>query len=164
MRFSMTLDRTQRISTSLTLAAAAVGAVVLLRVVRAPSAALLLAAVVVILAVVFAYAPRAIALTDRELRIDRYLAPPVVLNVNDVPRVDEAPLRLGVRLFGSGGYFGCYGLFRSRELGPFWAYVTRNGPAFVIRPRHGRPLVVVPDDAEGFRQAVADWLRRRTRV
>lgn len=58
-------------------------------------------------------------------------------------------LRGAWRVFGNGGLFSFTGLYRSRELGLFRAYVTDPGRVVVLR-FPGRTVVLSPDDAERF--------------
>jgi hypothetical protein len=59
-----------------------------------------------------------------------------------------------VRLFGVGGFFGSYGLFWARGLGRFRAYATQSAPGVLVRRSGALPLIVTPDDADGFRAAL----------
>lgn len=69
----------------------------------------------------------------------------------------ETIFRRCIRLFGSGGLYGVFGLFRGAALGTFHAYATRiSGPMVVLRRHAGHPLVVSPDDAEAFADAVRE--------
>ncbi len=44
----------------------------------------------------------------------------------------EHPFGFGIRLWGNGGLFGGSGIFWSRRLGVFRAYVTRSGPSELV--------------------------------
>jgi hypothetical protein len=58
-----------------------------------------------------------------------------------------------LRVAGSGGAFGNYGLFWSRALGTFRLYATRSDRLVLLDADRER-LVVSPDDVEGFLEAV----------
>lgn len=58
-----------------------------------------------------------------------------------------------IRLFGSGGLFGWYGLFRTSGLGTSSWYVTNRANAIVLIGGK-RPVLVSPDDVEGFMRVV----------
>jgi hypothetical protein len=70
------------------------------------------------------------------------------------PVVRCAPIgrpRGGVRLFGVGGLFATSGIFWSRELGVFRAYITSTEPAGFVLVETGKTRVVIsPRDTGGF--------------
>lgn len=66
---------------------------------------------------------------------------------------DPAAMNGSVRLFGNGGLFSFTGLFRSRSLGSYRAYVTDPRRAVVLR-FPARTVVVSPADPRDFVQAL----------
>jgi len=58
-----------------------------------------------------------------------------------------------IRLWGSGGLFGYYGLFRTSKLGKCTFYLTDRSHSVVLRGDWGTALVS-PDDVKGFLDAV----------
>jgi hypothetical protein len=161
-RTTMTLDTTQKVMTGVvltlvlvvtasTVLAAGAGGVPV-HWVTLPLLALVLGALVLS----WAMAPRAIVVDGDELRIERRAWS--ALRVKRAEIVSAAPLaRLGervLRLFGVGGFFGSYGLFRSSTLGRFRLYATRSGMAVLVRRTEGLPIVVTPDDVDGMIEAV----------
>jgi hypothetical protein len=160
IRFAMSWDRSLRISTAvvaglLLLLAAGVPALVSATVGRNDPVAVAFGAVVaaVLLAtlgLVWALAPRRIALGGGALRVERRLAP-VVIPLSEVREVEVLAGRAlagALRLAGTSGAFGHYGLFSSRALGPFHLYATaREGLVRVDTAR--RRYVLSADDAPG---------------
>ena len=68
-------------------------------------------------------------------------------------RATPDDLRRAIRLRGSGGLFGYYGLFRSAKLGKFKAYVTdKNNRVVVITG--SKTALFSPDDVDGFLNAI----------
>jgi Bacterial PH domain len=67
--------------------------------------------------------------------------------------VDPGALTGAIRLFGNGGLYSFTGLFRSRRLGRFRAFVTDPGRAVVLRFPN-RVVVVSPSDPEAFARDV----------
>lgn len=63
-------------------------------------------------------------------------------------------LRGSLRLFGSGGFFGYYGLYRTTSLGRCNWYVTDRSRMVVLKTA-GRTLVLSPADPEAFIAAVS---------
>ena len=108
--------------------------------------------VVIGLAAAWAFAPTALEIDGGALRICRRAWRPVEVPLMSIATVETTPptLGCGVRLFGVGGFFGSYGLFWTRNLGRFLAYVTRRGPSVLVRRRGALPVLVTPDDPETF--------------
>lgn len=63
--------------------------------------------------------------------------------------VDPGALRGSIRLFGNGGLFSITGLFRSRALGRYRAYITDPARTVILRFAD-RVVVVSPADPEAF--------------
>lgn len=71
----------------------------------------------------------------------------------DIVSVERPAARafgLGIRLCGSGGLYGVFGLFWSSSLGRFWIWGTRPDHLVLLRVRGGLPVIVTPDDDEGL--------------
>jgi hypothetical protein len=152
----MTLDQRQRVLTGLVSGSVVFGvaAVVATRV----ALALLPAGLVVLLAIAWAMAPRGIVVDSSELRILRRAWSPVRVPLSTL--ASARPIdSLGagtLRVFGVGGFFGSYGLFRSATIGGrFHLFATRGGPAVVLRRKDGAlPIVITPDDIPGTLRAI----------
>jgi hypothetical protein len=165
-RTRMTLDPANRTLT------AAVGALVLacaaaqFAVAPGVARAAVAFAMVIALALVWAMSPRELVVDEGELRIVRRAGTPLrvpLASVVGAERVDAVGAGT-VRVFGAGGFFGSYGLFWNKTLGRFRAFVTRRGPAIVVRRREGLlPIVLTPDDAAGTMAAI-DPQRVKPRV
>jgi hypothetical protein len=73
--------------------------------------------------------------------------------VRDVRRTTPEDFRGCIRLWGSGGLFGYYGLFRTALLGKSTWYVTsRNNGVVVITA--AKTVLFSPDDTDGFLAAI----------
>lgn len=103
----------------------------------------------------YAYSPRRYSLEGRSLVVHR-LAGNASLPLEDLRQARRATaedLRGSIRLWGSGGFFGYYGLFRTSSLGRCTWYVT-NRANIVVVETSGKTVLVSPDDADGFLAAV----------
>lgn len=103
-----------------------------------------------------AIAPRAVVIEHGEIRVERAHAPPVVVPLSDVRRVERlAPDRARFeRVTGTATEEGVrYGHFRSPELGDVRLYAWRPGP-YVLLETAGERIVVTPDDPDAFVAAV----------
>ena len=151
-RFPMSLDR---LNQGITWFVVGVLALVVASLVASPACIIalpVLGLVAVVLAVAWALAPTALEIDGGALRICRRAWRPVEVPLTSIATVEATPpaLGCGVRLFGVGGFFGSYGLFWTRKLGRFLAYVTRRGPSVLLRRRGALPVLVTPDDPEAF--------------
>jgi hypothetical protein len=157
-RTGMALDWVNRTST-----VAVGGIVVTIMVVvlaqRPPVAIAVFAFAPVLLASAAAWAmsPREVVVDGGELRIARRAGPPVRVPLTVITEVSTVPgvSAWTIRLFGTGGFFGSYGLFSNVALGRFRLYATRRGPAVIIRRKDDKlPIVITPDDVPGTIEAL----------
>jgi len=66
-----------------------------------------------------------------------------------------------MRLFGSGGLFGYFGLFWNREFGTMTWYATRRDQAIMIITSSHKKLVITPDETDAFMQAYASLTTKK---
>lgn len=96
-------------------------------------------------------APRGYAVNDVELVIDRKLRP-ITLPLREIAGVSLLPdgaLRGSLRLMGTSGFYGYYGLFWKRGVGRYRAYQTRLTAVVGVRTAAGL-YTLTPDDPEDF--------------
>ncbi|CAN5445378.1 MAG: PH domain-containing protein [Acidimicrobiia bacterium] len=145
------LDRATRVVTGFVVVLFAVLAVAMVAV-PGPGlvARLLLPTVFVgVLALSWALAPRGYATAPGQLVVQRRGFRPRTYAVTaDAPVTWPAGMR-GVRLLGSGGLFGYYGTFWTRELGRYRAHVTDRRRTVLVRTPKG-PVIISPADVEAF--------------
>jgi hypothetical protein len=165
MTFPMTLDRCQRTLSLVVMTAVPLAAVTMLLATRRWEPALLaFVATSAALAAAAAFAPRAVEVEGRQLRVLRRGAAPVQISVDEVLSVDEGPDCCDLKLFGSSGFLGSFGLFWTLGFGSHWRYATRRGRSVAVRRRRGLPLVLVVDDLPGLRAALLEWWRQGVRA
>jgi Bacterial PH domain len=150
--FAMTLDSLHRAVTGVVVAML-IGAAALVSFSPAPAKGAVLVILVCVTVLSFAFAPCGLEVAETEIRVLRRLAPPVQLPLSTISGVVPAAGR-GMRVFGSGGFFGSYGLYWQKGLGVYQRYSTRLEPAMMLTRTAGRPIVVTPDEAAAFRNAV----------
>jgi hypothetical protein len=148
MTFSASYDRvTKTISTLVCL--------FLLAVIAATHSFIFCVLAVVLILVSYAYSPRGYVITDRSILVQRLAGRPRIEldEVREVRRATPDDFRRSIRLRGSSGLFGYYGLFRSPKLGKFTAYVTnRNNRVLVITG--SKTALFSPDDVDEFLNAI----------
>jgi len=112
---------------------------------------------VVLLPVLAFFAPRAYIVTPSHVVVHR-LGPDVKVPRDRIRHVQPIPgrLRAPLRLWGAAGFLGAWGWYYNRDLGVFRAYVTRKDQTVILRLTESKPLVLSPDDPEGFLEALAE--------
>jgi hypothetical protein len=108
-----------------------------------------------------AMAPKGYALNDVELLIDRDMKPIKIplKEILGVSALEDGLLRSSLRLMGTSGYYGYYGLFWNRKLGRYRAYVTRTKDLLAVKTEKGL-YVLSPDDTKDFAAALSQLLRK----
>ncbi len=110
---------------------------------------------VVVILISFAYSPRGYVVSGRSILVRR-LAGQVRIPLDDVRELRRATaddLRGCIRLRGSGGLFGYYGLFRSSQLGEFTEYVTNRSNSVVLITG-SKTVLFSPDNVDAFMDAI----------
>ncbi len=67
-------------------------------------------------------------------------------SVKDIYMVDEKDMKWTIRMFGSGGLFGYYGLFYNREQGRMTWYATQRRNYVMLITKRGKKIILTPDD------------------
>ncbi len=133
----------------------AIVAVLLLAPVIAVHGLVIAAIAAAVLLAAYAWSPQSYKIQDRVLIIRR-LAGNVQVPLDTIRQARAASaddLTGCVRLFGSGGLFGWYGLFRTARLGKSTWYVTDRQNAVVLVTDR-KTLLVSPDEVERFVNAI----------
>lgn len=68
--------------------------------------------------------------------------------------VTTKDLGFGIRLFGSGGFFGYFGTFFYRNVGKVNVYATDRTKLILLRQTDGKQLLISPADPAAFLQAL----------
>ncbi len=103
----------------------------------------------------YAYSPRAYVISGGTLFVRRPIGRVGIplSTVRDIRAAQSDDLKGCIRLFGNGGLFGYYGLYRTSKLGKCFWYVTNRdnaGAPFT----DAKTVVLSPDDVNGFVLAV----------
>lgn len=146
--FSASLDRTTKIISAVVLVVLGFAVIATQNL----AVAVLAAAVLV---VSYAYSPRGYEIAERSIIVRRLIGP-VRIPLDDIRELRAATrddFRGCIRLWGNGGFFGYYGLFRTSKLGKCTWYVTRRANAIVLITA-AKTVVLSPDDIESFLAAI----------
>lgn len=154
--FSVTYDRTTKVVSALAV-------VTLLSIVLVTHSGAVgpLATLIVFLS--YGYSPCGYTLSNRALTVKRLIGN-VHIGLDHLQEVRTAgagDLKWAVRLWGSGGLFGYYGLYRTAGLGKCTWYVTDRGKCVVLITGE-KTAVLSPNDVEGFIAAIraADYTQK----
>ncbi len=115
------------------------------------AAAILALSSAVLIGSAYAFSPRGYEISGRELRVKRLFGD-VVFPLDGSRFVRDAgqnDFHGCIRLWGSGGFFGYFGLFWSKALGRTRWYLTDRAKALVIG-NQDRVILVSPEDREAF--------------
>jgi hypothetical protein len=91
------------------------------------------------------------------------LGSPLVISyrrIHEVRRTDPNEIGFVWRIFGSWGFLGWFGRFRSRRLGEFHAYATNQRDLVLITKTNGAKILISPHPLDAFLEAV-HTLRKR---
>jgi hypothetical protein len=104
-----------------------------------------------VIALSFGYSPRGYMISERTILVKRLLGNVRIPleGVREARAATAEDLAGCIRLFGNGGLFGYYGLFRTSQLGKCTWYVTDRSKAVVI-VTGTKTAVFSPDDVDGF--------------
>jgi hypothetical protein len=107
------------------------------------------------LLVSYAYSPRGYAIAERAIVVKRLVGDArIPLDaVREARAATPDDFRGCLRLWGNGGLFGYYGLFRTSKLGKSTWYVTSKKRAVIVVTA-AKTVVLSPDDVDGFLAAV----------
>jgi hypothetical protein len=103
-------------------------------------------------------APRGYAVDPEGILVLRHW-PRTFIRADDLVAVEPIELRRVWKVCGCQGVYGGWGWFSSDKLSWFRAYITHTDRLVVLRLRRGTPVVVSPDDPEGFVQAASVLLQ-----
>jgi hypothetical protein len=122
-----------------------------------------------VLALAYAYSPRGYSVEGNTIWVDRLAgrARFDLEGLREARVTEQDDLRGCIRLWGNGGLFGYYGLFRTTRLGPCTWYVTDRSRTVVLA-NGAKTALFSPDDVDGFLAAVRagapGWVEAGTRA
>ncbi|MBY6243146.1 PH domain-containing protein [Methylosinus sp. Sm6] len=97
------------------------------------------------------------AITEDELVIDRAIGPRrlALHDIEFAKRVSSSDMGSQMRVFGSGGFGGYYGVYSSSAFkNSIDYYATNLSNLVLIKPRTSRELLISPDDPASFETAL----------
>jgi hypothetical protein len=103
----------------------------------------------------FVYSPRGYVLSGRSILVKR-MAGTIRISIDELREARRATpddFRGGIRLWGSGGLFGYYGLFSTAKLGRSTWYVTNRSNGVVLITA-AKTVLFSPDDVDVFLAAI----------
>ena len=111
------------------------------------------------------YTPLSVELTDEEIYINRSLSYSKRLPLVDIESVERCRPSIGlvrgrgaVRLCGSGGFLGYWGLFREKNIGTYFAYFGKADECFLVTLKSGRKYVLGCQNPDQMVEAIQEKL------
>jgi hypothetical protein len=119
-------------------------------------------AFIIMLLLTYGFSPKGYAIEDRQLVIHRPFKNKVYTSeeMQTVTLVDKKELKQSMRVFGVGGLFGYFGLFRNSRYGTMIWYASRRDQFVVIERSNGRTIVLTPDDPNSFVSEFNQMIKR----
>lgn len=94
------------------------------------------------------YCPKSVAATENGIILHRLLSSPKVFRYNEIKDVDTCyPSAGGIRLCGSGGFFGYWGYFNDIMFGNYFGYYGSRNNCFIVKMKDGKQYVLGCNDA-----------------
>lgn len=122
---------------------------------------ILWATIVVLLAFTLFYMPLSIALDNDRLTIIRPLKSKSI-PLSEIKETKACNPTMGAkRVFGSGGWFGWYGLFREDDLGKYFAYYGKASDCFLVTLKDGRKYMLGCQDSPEVVSALTQKMKQR---
>ncbi|MBF0693793.1 MAG: hypothetical protein IR153_01895 [Flavobacterium sp.] len=107
---------------------------------------------IVVMFVISRYRPIGYQVTPSEILILRPTGT-VSLKRSEISTIEILPkerLKRSIRTFGVGGFFGYWGEFSNKQMGPMTWYVTRRDNPVLIQTTKGKKIIISPDEPEKF--------------
>lgn len=104
-----------------------------------------------VLVAALAWSPTGYSIADGDIVVSRLIGNVHIplYKIREARAASADDFRGGIRLFGSGGLFGYYGIFRTPKLGKSTWYVTNRSHTVVLVSDSGT-TILSPDDVDGF--------------
>lgn len=89
------------------------------------------------------YCPKSIQANESSVTLHRLLSSPKVFNYNSIQAVDTCyPSAGGLRLCGSGGFFGYWGYFSDIMIGAYFGYYGSRSNCILLKMKEGKQYVL----------------------
>lgn len=101
------------------------------------------------------FCPISIEADQSEIKLHRLLSHPKCFAYNDIQSVDMCyPSAGGLRLCGSGGFFGYWGYFSDIVIGQYFGYYADRSQCFYIKLKNKRQYVISCKNHVGMVEAI----------
>lgn len=115
--------------------------------------------VILLWAFALMYAPIRVELVEDRL-IMRHPFKKTKLRLEDISAIEPYQPTMGeIRILGSGGYFGHWGIFRAGDIGKYTGYYGKSSDCFLIRMKNGDKYVFGCQNASEMIETVNQRIR-----
>lgn len=89
------------------------------------------------------YCPKSINANESSITLHRLLSSPKVFTINSIQTVDTCyPSAGGLRVCGSGGFFGYWGYFNDIMIGSYFGYYGSRSSCILLKLKDGKQYVL----------------------
>ena len=104
------------------------------------------------------YCPTSVEATSDGVKLSRLMSTPKMFKYCDIEKIDTCyPSAGGLRLCGSGGYFGYWGWFSDIMIGTYFGYYGSRANCFMIKLKNGKQYVLGCDNPEN----IVDYIKTK---
>ncbi|MDE7466212.1 MAG: PH domain-containing protein [Muribaculaceae bacterium] len=93
------------------------------------------------------FCPKSIEATESEIVLHKLISHSQTLDYEEIESVKQFYPTVGIRLCGSGGFFGYWGYFRDLQIGAFIGFYGSSDNCFLVKMKDGRQYVLGCKDA-----------------
>lgn len=83
------------------------------------------------------------------------------LQISSLELVTRKELGMGLRTFGSGGFFGYFGHFVYKNIGKVKLFATDRNKMLLIHFKDNSKIIISPDDTKGFIDAIDKLMKKK---
>lgn len=160
VEYSLPSDKSAKIITLLTFLAslAVLGFFAYLDLLLEPLYTLIMISILSVPAIAFLFSPRKVILADEELIIENIIGK-IEISYKTIREIDFIERPKMVRIFGSGGLFGYFGVFNAEGIGEVRVYAKRDKDFVLIKA--DKNYIIAPEKPDEFILNLKNRLKRR---
>lgn len=107
------------------------------------------------------FCPKYIEANDSEIILHRLLGTAIVINYDDIQKVDTCyPSGGGLRLCASGGFFGYWGIFSDISIGTYIGYYGNPSNCILVNSKDGKQYVFGCENPDAMVDYIIDKMNK----
>ncbi len=81
--------------------------------------------------------------------------------ITEVKFIEKKELGFGMRMIGVGGFFGYYGNFKYKTIGPATLYATDMDKIVIVKTKEGKTILITPEDLPDFLAKIHQMMKKK---